>query len=185
MKRMSVLITLLATTPAFAAKGPFFSLGNTDFVVTIGFLVFLGVLVYFKVPGMLMGLLDQRAAGIQSDLDEARALREEAQSILAEYERKAAETKDQAEAIVKAAREEAAAAAEQAKVDLATSVTRRLAAAQDQIASAEASAVKEVRDTAVTVAIAVAGEVVAKQLKAADANAMIADSIKSVGAKLH
>ena len=136
MKRISVLITLLATTPAFAAKGPFFSLGNTDFVVSIGFLAFIGVLLYFKVPGMLMGMLDQRAAGIQSDLDEARALREEAQSIIAEYERKAAETKDQAEAIVKAAREEAAAAADQAKADLATSVTRRLAAAQDQIASA-------------------------------------------------
>lgn len=185
MLRLTILLTLLVTSPAYAAEYSFFSLKSTDFIVSIGFALFIGILFYFKVPGMLTGMLDQRAAGIQSDLNEARALREEAQSILAEYERKAAETKAQAEAIVKAAREEAAAAAVEAKADLAASVSRRLAAAQDKIASAESAAIKEVRDTAVSIAVAVAGEVVAKQMSAADANAMIDASIKSAGEKLH
>jgi len=60
---LSALGTLLAS-PALAASGPFFSLRNTDFVVLLGFLLFLGVLVYFKVPQMLTGQLDKRAAGI-------------------------------------------------------------------------------------------------------------------------
>ncbi len=71
-----------------AATGPFFSLGNTNFIVLIAFLLFVGVLLYIRVPGMLTGMLDKRAVQIKADLDEARALREEAKTILASYERK-------------------------------------------------------------------------------------------------
>ncbi|MEM8822697.1 MAG: F0F1 ATP synthase subunit B [Pseudomonadota bacterium] len=177
---------ILLTTPAFAAAGkPFFSLANTDFVVTIGFLIFIGILVYFKVPGLLMGMLDKRADGIRKDLDEARALREEAQTLLASYERKTREAEEQAADIVAAAKRDAEVNAEQAKVDLQASVERRLAAATDQIESAKAAAIKEVRDRAITVATAVAADVVAKQLSAADANKLIDQSIDAVSSKLH
>ena len=73
---MTIAAASLLASPAFAASGPFFSLKNTDFVVTIGFIVFIGVLLYFKVPTLLMGMLDKRAEGIKSELDEAKALRE-------------------------------------------------------------------------------------------------------------
>jgi F-type H+-transporting ATPase subunit b len=186
---MRNLLTLALATgvasPAFAASGPFFSLGNTDFVVLIAFIVFIGVLVYFKVPGMIGGALDARAEGIQKELDEARELREEAQTLLASYERKQKEMKDQAERIVAHAREDAAAAAAQAKEDLKVSIARRLAAAEDQIASAEASAVKEVRDTAVVVAVQAANEVIAKQMTADKASGLIDSAIAEVEAKLH
>ncbi|MCB1339356.1 MAG: ATP F0F1 synthase subunit B, partial [Maritimibacter sp.] len=82
------LAAMAAATPAFAASGPFFSLHNTNFIVLLAFIVFLAVLVYFKVPAMVAGMLDKRAAGISAELAEARALREEAQTILASYERK-------------------------------------------------------------------------------------------------
>lgn len=175
----------IAAAPASAATGPFFSLVNTDFVVLIGFIVFLLVLLYFKVPGMLGRMLDQRAQGIRSELDEARALREEAQTLLASYERKQAEVKEQADRIVAAARSDATAAAEQAKDDLQRSIERRIAAAEDQIASAEAAAIKEVRDRAVAVAIAAAGEVVARKMTPAEADRLIESSIADVEAKLH
>lgn len=178
-------VSLLTATPAFAASGPFFSLANTDFVVVIGFLVFVGVVLYFKVPAMLMGQLDARADGIQNDLNEAKALRDEAQALLASYERKTREAQAQADQIVAAAKAEATSAAAQARADLETSVTRRLAAAEGQIESAQNAAVREVRDTAISVAIAAAGEVVAKQMSAADANTMIDQSIETVAAKLH
>jgi len=178
-------LTLFAG-PAFAAGDkPFFSLANTDFVVSIGFLIFIGVLVYFKVFGLLGGMLDKRAEGIQSELDEARAIRDEAQSLLASYERKQQEVQEQANRIVAAAKTEASAAAEKAKEDLQTSIARRLAAAEDQLSSAEASAVKEVRDRAAAVAVDVAREVVSQQLTAKDGAAMIDDAIANVGARLH
>lgn len=182
---LALILTVGAASPAFAASGPFFSLGNTDFVVTLGFIVFIAVLFYFKVPGMIGGALDNRAEGIKSELDEARALHEEARSLLASYERKQREVQTQADAIVAAAKEDAALAAEQAKVDLEKSIARRLAAAQDQIASAEASAVKEVRDQAITVAVSAANAVLAKQMTAAQANKLIDAAIADVGEKLH
>ncbi|UWR03850.1 F0F1 ATP synthase subunit B [Ruegeria conchae] len=182
---LALILTVGAASPALAASGPFFSLGNTDFVVLLGFIVFIAVLFYFKVPGMIGGALDKRAEGIQSELDEARALHEEARSLLASYERKQREVQTQADAIVEAAKQDAALAAEQAKVDLEKSIARRLAAAQDQIASAEASAVKEVRDQAVTVAVSAAKAVLAKQMTATQANKLIDASIADVGEKLH
>ncbi len=182
---LALILTVGAASPALAASGPFFSLANTDFVVTLGFIVFIAVLFYFKVPGMIGGALDNRAEGIQAELDESRALHEEARSLLASYERKQREVQGQAEAIVAAAKEDAVLAAEQAKVDLEKSIARRLAAAQDQIASAEASAVKEVRDQAITVAVSAANAVLAKQMTATQANKLIDASIADVGEKLH
>jgi len=182
---LALILTFGAASPALAAKGPFLSLGNTDFVVLLGFIVFIAVLFYFKVPGMIGGALDNRAEGIKSELDEARALHEEARSLLASYERKQREVQTQADAIVAAAKDDAALAAEQAKVDLEKSIARRLAAAQDQIASAEASAVKEVRDQAITVAVSAANAVLAKQMTATQANKLIDEAIADVGEKLH
>ena len=187
MKKKTPLIAAgtLAASPAFAASGPFFSLANTDFIVLVSFLLFVGVLVYLKVPGLLGGLLDKRAEGIQAELDEARALREEAQSLLASYERKQREVQDQADRIVAAAKESAAEAGEQAKKDLAASIERRVQAAEDQIASAEASAIKKVRDEAARIAVEAAGEVIAKEMTEAQSGALIQDAIKTVEDKLH
>jgi len=178
------------TAPMLAAsKNPFsaefYSFANTDFVVTLGFLLFLGILAYFKVPPMLRRMLDGRAESIRNDLDEAKSLREEAQSLLASYERKQKEVEEQAARIVEHAKEEAATAAEVSKAEIARSVERRLAAAEDQLASAQAAAVRDVRNQAVNVAIEAARAVIAKQTTADDANKLIDDAIAEVGDRLH
>ena len=182
---LSTSAAALLASPAFAAGEVFFSLKNTDFVVLLAFLLFIAVLFYFKVPTMLAGMLDKRAEGIKSELEEARALREEAQTLLASYERKQKEVQDQADRIVSSAKDDAQKAAEKARADLAKSLERRMAAAEDQIGSAQAAAVKEVRDQAITIAVAAAREVIAKQMTAAEGNALIDDAIKQVDAKLH
>lgn len=184
MKRLSILLALTAS-PAAAATGPFFSLQNTNFVVLLGFIAFVALLVYLKVPGKLTGMLDARAIQIKAELDEARALREEAKTILATYERRQKEVQEQADRIVSSAREEALAAAAQAKEDLKVSIARRLAAATDQIASAETAAVRQVREQAVNLAIAAAGDVLARQMTADSAKASIDAAIVQVDAKLH
>jgi len=186
---MRILIALILTAgaagPALAASGPFVSLHNTNFIVSLAFILFIAVLFYYKVPGLIGGILDKRAEGIRSELDEARALREEAQTVLASYERKQKEVQEQADRIVAAAREDATVAAEQAKEDLEKSIARRLAAAEDQIASAQASAVKEVRDQAIVIAVAAANRVLTDQMTAAKGNKLIDDAITEVNAKIH
>jgi F-type H+-transporting ATPase subunit b len=180
-----ILAGSLLATPALAASGPFFSLGNTNFIVLLAFLLFVGILLYAKVPGKVTSMLDARAVQIRADLEEAKALREEAQTILASYERKQKDVQAQAERIVTSAREEAMAAAAQAKEDLKLSISRRLAGAEERIASAEAGALREVREKAVAVAVAAAGDLLAKQMTAETADAMIDASLAQVESRLH
>ena len=186
---MKKLISALAfgalATPAFAATGPFFSLHNTNFIVLIAFIIFVGILLYVNLPGKIAGLLDKRAATISAELEEARALREEAQTILASYERKSREVQEQASRIVAEARAEAEAAAEQAKADLAATLSRRLMAAEDQIAAAEAGAVREVRDRAVAVAVAAARDVIGRSMSETEGGRLIDNSIGEIERRLH
>lgn len=176
--------TLTSAAPAFAAGGGM-NLGNTDFVVLLAFILFVGILLAAKVPSMIAKLLDDRADTIKTELEEARALREEAQTILASYERKQQEVQEQAARIVANAKEEASAAADGAKAELETSIARRLAAAAEQIKAAEASAIKDVRDRAIVIAVEVADQVIAQQMTATEANKLIDAAITDVGAKLH
>lgn len=184
MKKLAVALTFVAS-PALAAEGPFFSLHNAEFVVTISFIAFIALLVYLRVPGKLMAMLDKRAAGIKADLDEARALREEAQTVLASYERKQKEVQVQAERIVETAKAEAETAAAKAKDDLKVAIARRLAAADDQIESAKAGAVKEVRDRAIAVAVEAARDVIVRQMTEQTSDKLVQDAIGEVRGKLH
>ncbi len=185
MRPFATLFALLAASPALAASGPFISLRNTDFVVLLGFLLFIGVLFYFKVPSMIAGMLDKRAEGIKAELAEARALREAAQELLATYERRKRDVQEQADRIVTEARIEATKAAEKAKADLKLSIARRLTAAEENITSAEAAAVRQVRDAAISVATSAARDVLARGMTAKNGAAMIDAAITEVGAKLH
>lgn len=184
MKKLSLALVLMAS-PAFAAGGAFFSLRNTDFVVTISFLIFVGILFYLRVPQIVGNLLDKRADGIRADLEEARRLREEAQEIYASYERRQREVSKQADEIIANAKREAVAQAEKAKADLAHSIDRRLKAAEDQISSAENDAVRAVRDSAVQAAVTVAGEVLRKQGSAASRSKALDAAIDEVEKRLH
>jgi F-type H+-transporting ATPase subunit b len=188
MKNVFLIIALAGIVAVLTANShgaAMFSLHNTNFVVLISFLIFIGVLIYAGVPGVLAGALDARAARIKAELEEAKALRAEAMALLGSYEAKQKEVQEQSARIIAQAKEEAQAAAVKAKDDLKQSIARRLAAAEEQIASAEASALRQVRESAISVAIAAAGEVLAKQATAETASASIDEAIAQVGAKFH
>lgn len=176
----------LATAPAAAAGDyPFLSLYNTDLVVAIAFVLFLGVLGYFRVHEILGGMLDKRAEGIRNDLDEARKLCEEAQQVLSAIERKAREMEDKAARVVEKAKRDADDAARLAADEIEAQVARRLAAAEAQIASVEAEAIRSIRNRAASVAIAAAGDILAGSLSARDANRLIDEGIETVARRLN
>lgn len=183
--RYTIPALLLGALPAHAASGPFFTLQNTDFSVLIAFLIFVGILLYFKVPALVMGLLDSRAAKIREDLETARRLHDEAKALVASYDRKLKDAREQAERIVANARSDAQAAAATAQAELQATIARKLQAAEEQIAAAEASAVREVRERAVAVAISAAGDILAKDLASSGAGNLIDASIREVGQRLN
>jgi F-type H+-transporting ATPase subunit b len=158
---------------------------DTYFVVALSFVIFFAILWKYDVHGMLLRMLDERAERIRKELEDAKTLREEAQALLASYERRQKEVEETAAAIVARAKEDAAFAAEQAKKDLAASLDRRLRAATDQIAAAEAAAMREVKDRAVAVAVAAAADVLRGAMTPESLSARTDDAIRDLGRRLN
>jgi F-type H+-transporting ATPase subunit b len=160
-------------------------LGMAEFWVAIAFIAFLLILLYYKVPGLVAKALDDRAAAIRKELDEARRLREEAQTLLADYQRKHRNAGQEAEAIVEQARREAEAFAAETRKSLAESVERRRKQAEEKIARAETQAVEDVRAAAVDMAIAAAEKILREKTAGAGGAALIDDSIRSLKTRLN
>ena len=158
---------------------------DATFWAFVALLIFLGVVVYFKVPGMIGAALDKRAVKITSDLEEARRLREEAQQLLAEYQRKRKEAEAEAADIVAAAKREAEVMVKDAKAKTEDYVTRRTALAEQKIAQAEREAVNEVRASAVDVAVEAARAILAGKSDAKAGAEMFKLSLAAVKSKLN
>jgi F-type H+-transporting ATPase subunit b len=151
----------------------------------IAFFGFLALLVYYKVPGMLATALDKRAADISKALDEARKLREEAQALLASYEKKRVEAMKEAEAIVIQAKAEAERLAEETRKNMQAQVERRQQLAEDKIHQAEAQAVLEVRGAAAEIAVSAARQIIAEKVDASADAKIVEKSIAELASKLH
>jgi F-type H+-transporting ATPase subunit b len=158
---------------------------DPTFWVLVAFLLFFGLIFYLKVPGKVLGQLDERAARIKQGLDEAEKLHQDAQQLFAEYQRKQRNALKEAEEIVAAAEAEAKLLLKATEADLKVSLERRRKQAEDKIAQAEKQAVQEVRDTAVELAIAAASQVLSQSLQGAAAAAQIDRAITDVKAKVH
>lgn len=158
---------------------------DATFWATVALFIFLAAMVYIKVPGMITKNLDDRADKIRGDLDEARRLREEAQELLAEYQRKRKEAEKEAEGIVAAARREADALSLDAARKMEEFVERRTIIAEQKIEQAEAQALTEVRASAIDVAMAAAEQIIGSKVTGKTASDLISQGIADVKAKLH
>ncbi|WP_066773378.1 hypothetical protein [Candidatus Viadribacter manganicus] len=125
-------------------------------IAFLGLVLFFALLVYLKVPAMVMGMLDQRSQSIAKELHEARRLREEAEKLLADYQAKRAAAEAEAKAIVDTAKEQAALVAEETRANMIAAMQRREKQAEDRIAAAGSKASDEVRAAAADAAIAAA-----------------------------
>src|SRR5690625_2967714 len=158
---------------------------SSDFTVGIGFLLFVLVVWYFGVHKIIFRALDDRALKIRAELEEARRLAEEAQELFADFERRQKQVGDLADEIVARARTEAEQAAERAKAELDISIERRLKAADEQIAQAEAAAIREVKDRAIAIAIEAATDVLRERLGEDRQQDLIDNAIEDLGQRLH
>ncbi len=152
--------------------------------VYVGFLIFV-VLVGPKLWKALTQMLDRRSLKIKSDLDEAQKLKDEAQALLAEYQRKQRDAMREAEEIIANARGLAQRQIKDAGKKLEENLARREKASLEKIAQAETTARAEVRREAVDVATAAAAQVIRTQIDAARDSALIDQAIAEVEKKLH
>jgi len=158
---------------------------DATFWALVGLILFFAIVVYLKVPGKLTAALDTRSARIRQELDEARRLREEAQAVLAEYQRKRKEAEAEAETILASAKLEAERMTTEAGEALDEMIARRTATAESKIAQAEAQAVAEVRARAAEVAVAAAKVILEDKVRGAVAGQLLDEGIATVKARLN
>jgi F-type H+-transporting ATPase subunit b len=153
--------------------------------VAVAFVLFIGLGIYLKVPAMLAKMLDERADKIGKELAEAKKLREEAQALLAEYQKKRVEAEKDAANIVAQAKVEAESYSVETRKKLAETIERRTKQAAQKIAQAEAAAIKEVRMTATEAAIAAASKLVGEAVQGTKGGKLIDESIAAVKSRLN
>ncbi len=164
---------------ADGAKPKAFGMDATVWV-SIAMAVFLAILVWKKVPGMIAGMLDSKIAGIRASLDEAATLRREAEALRAEYQAKLDRAEGEAADIRAQAENEAQAMLAKAKADTAALVARRKGMANDRIAAAEAAAVADVQAAAARGAVAAAEALIAARHGADADQALVDRAIKGL-----
>ena len=151
-------------------------LSTPDFWVAVGFAILVAAIARPVWRG-LTGALDARGERIRQTLDEARTLHEEAQHLLAEYQRKQRDAAREAEQMIEQARIEADRLREEATEALERTLERRKTLAQEKIAQAEADALREVRNAAVDIAIAATARVIGERLGADRAEALVDEAV--------
>ncbi len=158
---------------------------DATFWATVALVLFFALIAYFKVPAMIGKALDGRSDKIRNDLEEARRLREEAQQLLAEYQRKRKEAEAEAETIVSAAKREADALKADAERKTEEYVTRRTAIAEQKIEQAEGQAIAEVKAAAVDIAVEAAESLMGKKMSGAAGGDMFKKSLAEVKARMN
>ena len=158
--------------------------GTAHFWEAAGLLLFIGVLIWAKAPGVALKALDDRGHRIQAQLDEATKLRQEAERLLADIKTQREASEHHAAEIVKMAQEEATRLAEDSKVQLEEQIKRRGEMAERRIALAESQAAAEVKATAADLAALTAEAVLAARLAAASSDPLVDAAVAQVAAKL-
>lgn len=182
------LTTDIVTFAAAAEEGGYESyslLKDTSTWVLLGFLIVIGIFVWQGVFKKLGGFLSGRAKLIQDQLDEARSMREEAQRLLADYQKRQREAETEADDIIAQAKADAKAMSAEAKTKLEEQVARRTQAAHDRIARAEAQALAEVRAQTADLAVDAAREIIKARTDGSAQKALLDRAIADIRGKLN
>lgn len=158
---------------------------ETEDWVAIAFLCFLGLLAYLGAHRKILDAIDARTARIKAELGEAKRLREEAEALLAEFQRKGREAESEAAAIVAGAKAEAERLTAEAKTKMEDFVARRTKTAESKIALAEAQALADVRAAAANAAVTAASTILSRSVKGSVADDLLAKGIAEVREKLN
>ncbi len=153
--------------------------------VAVSFIILMGVFAYFGIHRTVLKALDKRSERIKHELDDARRLRDEAASLLADYKARHASAEREAADIITAAKEEAERIAAEAKTKMEDFVARRTKTAESKIALAEAQALADVRAAAADAAVTAATTILSQSVKGSVADDLINKGIGEVRSKLN
>ena len=163
-----------------AGSKKMFSLDNTDFVVLISFLIFVGVLVYFKVPSIVGAFLDKRSNDIQNEIDKAGEILEEAKKILSSIEADHIKTSETIKQMLENAKARAGEEEEEAKKYIEELMKNKLLSAEGQVRSNERKILEEIEERAIDLSIEKVRLKLYKSLSGGDYDKHFDASIQSI-----
>lgn len=158
---------------------------DTSFWVSLGFLIVVGIFWRLGVHKNIAKALDERGQKISDELDEARRLREEAQELLAQYQRRQREAESEAAGIIEQAKKDAERLGREAKEKINEQLERRTKAAEAKIARAEAQALSDVRSQTTDLSVKAAKAIIRDRMDSGAQNAMVDNSINDLRSKLN
>ena len=126
---------------------------DATFWVTISFLIFIGILIYFKIPQKIKGLLEENILNIKNQINEAEKLKEDAKNILTEHEKKISNTKNEVKAMINKANEEADKNVIRTNKEFHNLMENRKKNAEERIRQLKIQAIKDIKNASVKIGI--------------------------------
>ena len=161
-----------------------FDTSEPEFWVILAFILFVGLFAK-KIWKISVRVLDLRSARIESELNAAKALRAEAEGVLALYQRKQAEFAKEAEIILAKAREDADKNTAAARAELKIVLESRMKNALEKIAQEEEAAITEVRNHIIEIALAAARTIIIEQAEKTTNDEMLRVALSDIEHKIH
>ena len=146
----------------------------------VAFLIFIGIAIYLKAPSMVATLLDAQIERVKKELSDAIELKEEANSLLAEYQKKKEDAEQEVAAIISNAKEKAKAYEQSALVKSEEIIKRQEAQSIEKINQAEIQAVSKIRKTIIEQSIDSAERLVSEKISTEKSDQIFADSLKDL-----
>ena len=126
---------------------------DATFWVAVSFFIFLGVLVYFKIPQKIVSILNDNINTIKTEVDNAESLKEESKNILSEYEKKISNAKTEIKKMINTATDDADRNVLRANEEFHIQMENRKRNTEDRIKQIKNQALKDIKNASVKVSI--------------------------------
>ena len=126
---------------------------DATFWVTVSFFIFLGILVYFKVPQKIKENLEQNILNIENQISEAEKLKEDAKNILTEQEKKISNAKNEVKEMLNKANEIAEKNVIKTNEEFHKLMENRKKSAEERIRQLKNQAEKDIKNVSVKIAL--------------------------------
>ena len=126
---------------------------DATFWVTISFLIFLGILIYLKIPHKVRELLENNILNIKNQISEAEKLKEDARIILTEHENKIGNSKKEVKEMIDRANKQAEKNVIKSNEEFHNLMENRKKNAEERIRQLKNQAVKDIKNASVKIAL--------------------------------
>ena len=153
---------------------------DATFWVTISFFIFLGILVYFKVPQKVKETLEQNILNIKNQINEAEKQKEDAKNILSENEKKISNSKNEVKNMIVRANEEAEKNIIKTNKEFHALMENRKRNADERIRQLKNQAIKDIKNASVNIAIESVEKLIKNSLDKSKLDKIYSSSIEEV-----